>query len=178
MTLHLHLMLAAAALGLFHFTAAHGQKGELSFAAGRFISFPSLTEGGTPSGLKVGLGLEAIGQYNFSNRSALLLKTSLTSWGFRQPMFYDTKRLTFFTFQGGYNYQFGTSGFFIDGLAGVNHDLTNDFPTIVFTLGTGKQFIVKNDHIIDAGIDWVVGDDQGRVNFKAVFTLLPWPSKK
>ncbi len=151
--------------------SAQAQKGEKSIAAGPLISFPIGI-----SNLKIGLGLEAIGQYNFSDRSALLLKTNLASWSYKPGLSTDdTRRLTFLTLQGGYRYQFENSGFFINGLVGVDIELADGFSSISFTLGGGKRFIVKNIYFIDTGLDLVGGDAENRINLKAVFSLLRWP---
>ncbi|MDP4107494.1 MAG: hypothetical protein Q8935_21380 [Bacillota bacterium] len=156
------------------FGVAQAQKGDKSIAAGPLISFP-IGSDGFPSILKTGGGLEAIGQYNFSNRSALLLKMNLTSWGYKERMSgYGPRRLTFLSLQGGYKYQFGSSGFFINGLAGTDIDLGDRFSTISFTLGAGKRFTVKDDRFIDVGVDLAGGDAEGRVNFKVIFSLIQW----
>jgi hypothetical protein len=150
--------------------AVQAQKGEKNIAAGPLISFPLGLESGT-SDLKIGPGAEIIGQYNFSNRSALLLKTTLTSWAYKESISsYDVKRLSFLTFQGGYRYQFGASGFFIDGLVGVDIDLHDGYTTGSFTLGAGKRFI-KEERFIDVGIDLVGADAEERVNIKVLFSL-------
>ena len=152
---------------------AQGQKGEKSIAAGPLISFPLGI-----SDLKTGLGLEAVGQYNFSDRSALLLKTTLASWGYKSSATIDgTHRLTFLTLQGGYRYRFGNSGFYINTLVGTDIELADGFSSICFTLGGGKRFIVRDDYFIDAGLDLIGGDAQERINLKAVFSLLRWPKK-
>ncbi len=162
-------------MGLF--IAAEAQKGEKSITAGPLISFPVATTG--QSDLNPGLGLEATGQYNFSDRSALLLKTALTSWGYKKDVIiYDTKRLTFLTVQGGYKFQFVNSGFFVNGLVGTDNDLQDGFTTISFTLGAGKRFMFKDDRFIDAGIDLVGADAQSRVELKVIFRLFHWLAEK
>ena len=162
------------------FIASQAQKGDKSIAAGPLISFPVATESRTgQSDLKPGVGLEAIGQYNFSSRSALLLKITLASWGYKKgAITYDTKRLTFLSLQGGYKFQFGNSGFFVNGLVGSDTELQDGFTTISFTLGAGKRFTVRDDRFIDAGIDLIGGDAEGRVNVKVIFSLIQWLTEK
>ena len=156
------------------FGAAQAQKGEKSIAAGPLISFPLELEG-TTGDLKPGLGIETIGQYNFSKKSALLLKMTFASWGIKNEAYgYETKRLNFLTFQGGYQYQFGSSGFFINGLLGADIDLQDGYTTGCFTLGIGKRFMIKNDRFIDAGIDLMGADAQERINIKIIFSLFRW----
>ncbi|MBA2329857.1 MAG: hypothetical protein H0V91_09575 [Flavisolibacter sp.] len=117
--------------------------------------------------------MEAIGQYNFSNRSALLLKTSFTSWAYQNWALYyrESRRVSFLTIQGGYGYQFGTSGFFINGLAGLDADLHDSFTSVSFTLGAGKRFIVNEDRFLDVGIDFVVADAENRLKIKVLLSL-------
>ncbi|MBE7172787.1 MAG: hypothetical protein INR73_19585 [Williamsia sp.] len=162
------------------FLAGRAQKGAKSIAAGPLISFPLATEsGGGRSNLNPGFGLEAVGQYNLSDKSALLLKATLASWGYKyifNP--YGAKRLTLLTLQGGYKYQFGSSGFFINGLLGTDIELRDTYASISFTVGAGKRFILKNNRFIDAGIDVVGGDAEGRVNLKAIFSLFQWLAAK
>jgi hypothetical protein len=123
--------------------------------------------------------LEALGQYNVSNNGALLLKSTLASWSYKRYVTgFGTDRITFLTFQGGYRYQFGGSGFFINGLVGSDIELDDGFATISFTLGAGKRFPIKDIYFIDAGIDLVGGDAESRVNFKALFSLFQRPKKQ
>ena len=157
-----------------HFGIAEAQKGETSFAAGPLISFPLGTESRSgQSDLKTGIGLEGIGQYNFSEKSALILKAILASWSYKESVrsYYENNRLTLLTFQGGYRYQFGASGFFINGLVGVDIDLQDRFTTGSYTLGGGKRFTMKENRFIDAGIDLIGADAQARVNIKVIFSL-------
>ena len=161
------------------FIAVQAQKGDKSIAVGPLLSFPLATESRTgQSDLKPGVGLEAIGQYNLSYRSALLLKMTLASWGYKKGVTYDTKRLTFLSLQSGYKFKFGNSGFFVNGLVGTDTELKDGFTTISFTLGAGKRFTVRDDRFIDAGIDLVGGDAEGRVNFKVIFSLIQWVTQK
>lgn len=151
--------------------AAQTQKGEKSIAAGPLISIPLglETQG---SAYNTGFGAEIVGQYNFSVKSALLLKTTLATWGIKNSNSrFETNRLTLFTVQGGYKYQFHPSGFSISGLVGVDVDLSDSFTSVSFTLGAGKRFFLKNDRFIDVGIDFVGADAEERVNIKALFSL-------
>src|SRR6188768_1106054 len=96
---------------------AQAQKGEKSISAGPLISFPLPKSKRGNSDLKTGWGLETIGQYNVSNKSALLVKLTYASWGYKEDAtVYGVNRLSLLTIQGGYQYQFGRSGFFINGL--------------------------------------------------------------
>jgi hypothetical protein len=156
------------------FGEAHAQKGEASIAAGPLFSFPLGTE--TRSGesdLKPAIGLEAIGQYNVSDRSALLLKVTIVSWAYKDSAryYYDTKRLTLLTTQGGYQYQFGESGFFVNGLVGIDIDFDDAFISGSFSLGAGKRFFIKESRFVDVGIDLIGADAPSRVNIKALFSL-------
>jgi hypothetical protein len=156
------------------FEAALAQQGETSLTAGPLLSFPLGTE--SPNGktnLKPGIGLEAMGQYNFSDRSGLLLKITLASWAYKDSAryYYDAKRLTLFTTQGGYRYQFGESGFFINGLIGIDIDLHETVAMVSFTLGAGKRFMMEGDRFFDVGIDLTGADAQARVNIKVLFSL-------
>jgi hypothetical protein len=169
------------------FGVAQAQKGQTSIAAGPLLSFPLKSETRTGKNyLRTGLGLEGLGQYNFSEKSALLLKTTLASWAYKDSVItdsvlthYGNKRLILLTFQGGYRYQIGTSGFFINGLIGVDIDLHNRFTTRSFTLGAGKRFLMKEDRFFDAGIDLLSGRyTKTRLNMKVVFSLFRQSAKK
>ncbi|MEP7229159.1 MAG: hypothetical protein ABI691_02840 [Ginsengibacter sp.] len=158
------------------FISAWAQKGEKSISAGPLISFPFAPESSTgQNDINPGLGLEAIGQYNFTDKSALLLKTTLTSWGYKKNgIIYDTKRLTLFSLQFGYKLQFLNSGFFIDGLVGTDTELRDGFTTISFTLGAGKRFMIKDNGFMNVAIDLVGGDVENRINLKVIFSLFQW----
>jgi hypothetical protein len=163
------ILLLLLLIGLLE--TAQAQKGEKSIAAGPLISFPLGLETRT-SNFKTGIGAEIIGQYNVSNRSAVLLKTTLASWAYNERMSADdAKRLTFLTFQGGYRYRFGASGFFVDGLVGVDIDLHDSYPTASFTLGAGRRFMVNEERFFDVGIDIVGADSEERINIKVLFSL-------
>ena len=152
------------------FEVVQAQKGEKIIIAGPLISFPLGLESGT-SNINPGIGVELIGQWNISNRSALLLKTTLASWGYKEHITaYDANRFSLLTFQAGYRYQFGIAGFFVDGLVGLDLDLHDSYTTGSFTLGVGKRFINK-ERFIDVGIDLVGGDAEERVNIKILFSL-------
>jgi hypothetical protein len=157
---------------------AEAQKGEKSIAAGPLISFPLGLES-RGSHYKTGLGAEILGQYNVSNRSALLLKITLASWAYKERyVLYGAKRLSFLTLQGGYRYRFGTSGYFMDGLVGVDMDLHDSFTSVSFTLGAGKRLIVNEERFFDVGIDFVGGDAEERLNIKVLFTLFRYHGEK
>lgn len=168
------------------FEVAQAQKDQISIAAGPLLSIP-LTNN-TRSGisyLKTGLGLEGIGQYNFSEKSALLFKATIASWAYKNKVItdsvlthYGNKRLTFLTFQGGYQYQFGTHGIFINGLIGGDIDLHDRSVTRSLTLGAGKRFLMKENRFFDAGIDLVAGHTQTRLNMKIIFSIFQRLAKK
>ena len=152
------------------FEVVQAQKGEKTLTGGPLISIPLGLESGT-SDINPGIGVELIGQWNISNRSALLLKTTLASWGYKERMTtYGDNRFSLLTFQGGYRYLFGTAGFFADGMVGIDLDLNENYTTGCFTLGLGKRFINKGRYI-DVGIDLVGGDADERLNIKVLFSL-------
>lgn len=157
--------------------SVQAQKGEKSISLGPLISFP-LDRYIYPRCLKSGVGLEAIGQYNFSNKSALLLQTILASYGIRRESinYCEVPRSSISSLKGGYRYQFANTGFFTNVLAGI--DSYDGFTSISFTFGAGKRFTVKNVYFIDTGIDYIDGDTESRVNIKATFSLLRRPKIK
>src|SRR5690349_9794835 len=84
------------------FEGVQAQKGEKSISAGPLISFP-LSTSMYQNHLKIGAGLELTGQYNTSNKSALLLQISFTSFGVKQqaPYFF-TNSIRIISVKGGY----------------------------------------------------------------------------
>ncbi len=150
------------------FGAVQAQKGAKSISIGPVISFPLRTYAYSRQ-LPTGVGLEAIGQYNFSNRSAALLQIDYTS--------HRRFRMKIFSLAGGYRYQFGSSGLFANILAGISKISFDNYGSYVndlLTLGAGKRFIIFNDYFIDAGIEYGGGDGETRLNIKATFSLLHW----
>ena len=163
--------------GVF-FYSVQAQKGGVSIAAGPLISIPVGSSAGGETSLKTGVGLIAIGQYNLSNKGALLLQTSIAGYG-TKPMRsnYTGESISIFSLQGGYKYQLGSAGYFINGLTGI--DSYSDYGTsITFALGAGKRFIIKDVYFIDTGIDYLFGDTDPRFNIKAVFSILQRPKPK
>ncbi len=152
----------------------YAQKGEKSISAGPFISYPFNTFGYRRR-LSTGLGLEATGHYNLSNKSALLLRMGWTfyhqEYGYNDPV---RSSITLFLFAGGYQYQFGNSGFFANFLAGIENETYDYFNSGAFTLGVGKRFKIKEERFIDSGIDASTGAES-RLNLKVTFSLFQWP---
>jgi hypothetical protein len=77
--------------------------------------------------------------------------------------------------KGGYKYDISTSKFFINGLVGT--DIYSDGPAVSFTLGGGKRFSIKDVYFIDAGIDFIGGDTEQRINIKVSFSIFQRPKK-
>ncbi len=96
------------------FEAVQAQKGTKSISAGPLISFP-LDKYVYQSCLKPGAGLEAVGQYNFSNKSALLLQISIASYAIRREIinYCEGSRASISSLKGGYRYQFANYLFYI-----------------------------------------------------------------
>ena len=148
------------------FESVRAQKGHTSISAGSLISFPL-----EPYGYyKTGVGLEITGQYYLASRSSLLLQIGLTSLGAHYE-----ESLTILSLKGGYKYDIGASGFFVNGLVGT--DMYDGLAAPSLTLGGGKRFSVKDVYFIDAGIDLIGGDTQQRVNIKAAFSIFQRPKK-
>jgi hypothetical protein len=151
------------------------QKGDKSISAGPFISFPTANH--LIPDYTTGVGIEATGQYNTSNRSAVLLQAGLTSLRIKQAYNIYNNNLTIASLKGGYKYDISSSGFFINGLVGADIEPADGFSTISFTLGAGKRFPFRGIYFIDAGIDYIDGDTERRLNIKAAFSLLRRPKK-
>jgi hypothetical protein len=162
----LFLLLSAAVFGV-----THAQKGEKNISAGPVFSFPA----GITSAdiLKPGIGIEVVGQSFLSQKSSILLTTSLVTWGYQEGAinYPENNRLTVFTIQGGYRHQAGNSGIFLNGLLGVDIDLSDGFLTGAFGFGAGKRLIVKENRFIDIGIDFIGADAAARVNLKILLSL-------
>ena len=94
------------------FENVRAQKGYKSISAGTLISFP--VESQAHDIYKTGIGLEITGQYHLASRSSLLLQIGLTSLGAKYG-----ESLTILSLKGGYKYDIGPSGFFINGLVGT-----------------------------------------------------------
>jgi hypothetical protein len=156
--------------------ATQAQKGAVSIAAGPLISIPvAFREARVYTNLKPGAGIVAIGQYNVSDKSALLLQMGLAVYGNKYYFnYYGQRRISIFSLQGGYKYHLGSRGYFINGLAGFD-SYSNYGSAICFGLGAGKQFIIKEAYFINGGVDYMFGDTDPRFNFKAAFSLCRKP---
>ena len=146
------------------------QKGDISLSLGPMISFPTASH--TIPGYKIGAGIEATGQYYFASRSSLLFQIGFTSFGTKQVQNYYENNLKLISIKGGYRYDIGSSGFFLNALVGTDIEAEDNFTTVSFTLGAGKRFLVKDFYFIDAGIDYIDGDTERRVNIKVAFGIL------
>jgi hypothetical protein len=158
---------------------AEAQKGEKSIAAGVLVALPENKNNidYLRRSWNMGMGLEGIGQYNFTQKSAALLQlqiTRYTGFSYSNPYQNDwtyvrTSAMTL-SLKGGYRYQFTTSGFYANVLAGVE---SNGLYTSA-ALGVGKRFTVKDIYFLDTGIDYTGGFIR-RYNIKAVFSFLRRP---
>lgn len=149
------------------------QKGEKSISVGPLVSFPQRE--GYYGYQKTSVGLEAIGQYNVTNKSGLLLQVQFTQVRMDKE-FTRYRQYTSLSLKGGYRYQFTNSGFYTNVLGGVEKD-RDGYMAMSAALGAGKRFPVKNGYFIDSGIDYIVGSPS-RLNIKAVFSLLLRPKKQ
>jgi hypothetical protein len=160
--------------------AVQAQKGEKSIAAGVLVALPEnkniiYSDGRT---WNMGVGLEGIGQYNFTQKSAALLQLQLNRFTgydfgyFNYPNVLTKVHISAMTLslRAGYRYQFTPSGFYANVLAGVE---SNGLYTSA-ALGVGKRFKVKDIYFLDTGIDYTGGFIR-RYNIKAVFSLLKMP---
>ena len=158
---------------------AEAQKGEKSIAAGILLALPENKNTIYSNGhnYNIGVGLEGIGQYNFTQKSAALLQLQLTrftgyDYYFTEPnvaTMVNTSIMTL-SLKAGYRYQFTPSGFYANVLVGAESN--GLFPTAA--LGVGKRFTVKDIYFLDTGIDYTGGFIR-RYNLKAVFSLLRKP---
>jgi hypothetical protein len=147
-------------------TAAGAQKGEKSVSAGGLISFPS-NSGDPVVEFKTGWGAEVNGVLMLTNRSGLQVQAGIG--GFQPKYFPD--HWTFYWTKAGYRYQFGTSGFYLNGLLGPEFDLEIGDPFITFTGGGGKRFFFAGKHFIEVGVEYVFGDTENRTNLKLAYGL-------
>ncbi len=107
-----------------------------------------------------------------------MLQTSLAGYGNKYPYFnYAGRRVSIFSFGGGYKYQLGSLGYFINGLAGID-SYSGYGSSIAFAVGAGKRFVIKEKSFVDAGVDYVFGDTDNRFTIKAVFSVLRRPKVK
>ena len=164
----MHRLFLLLSIGVFG--VSYGQKGERSIAAGPVFSLPA---GISAHNLKPGIGIEGVGQSFLSQKSSLLLSTALATWAYEESAinYVGNTRLTVFTLLGGYRYQAGSSGFYINGLLGVDIDLGDGFLTGAFSFGAGKRLSWKENRFIDIGIDYIGADAASRVNLKVLISL-------
>jgi hypothetical protein len=148
----------------------HAQKGEKSIAAGLLVAFPDRQSTYVDfTRWKTSIGIETIGQYAFSNKSALLLQLQavrLSGNHFNGSVEYPTHELST-ALKGGYRLQFYPSSFFINALVGLELNRGNT----TATLGLGNRFELTNNRFLDVGLEYT----QGYIStyrLRAVFSLL------
>jgi hypothetical protein len=138
---------------LFTSTQLLAQKGQVSLSAGPLVSFPVDRFG---DNTKTGFGLEVNGQYGVSPKSSLIAQAALINYS-AKVAYADTiqSRFSVLNLNGGYRYQFGASGIYVNGLVGAELDLSDGFASIAFTLGGGKRFTFNNGRQLDVGVDYL-----------------------
>ena len=83
----------------------------------------------------------------------------------------ESQRLSIFSVRGGYQYNFSVADFFANLLVGLDKDSYSPFWSYSMRLGAGKRIALKNDHYLNAGVDYVFGDTYSRINLKALIIL-------
>lgn len=175
----MQIRLATVLMCIVLFGTAHAQKGAFSIAAGPFISVPVGLSNVRIGYLKPGAGLVAIGQYNVSLKSALLLQASIAVYGTKPWLnTYTGDPIFMSSLCGGYRYQLSSAGYFINVLAGFSGYSIHGLSSTDFALGTGKRIIIKEVYFIDAGVDFIFGHTSNRFNIKVAFSLLRRPKVK
>jgi hypothetical protein len=175
-----YFILLVAIAGLL--SKVEAQKGEKSIAAGLLVALPENKNviNSDSRTWKIGVGLEGIGQYNFTQKSAALLQLQLTRFSGYDYGYFNYPNVlsrvhtsaTTLSVKAGYRYQFTPSGFYANVLAGV--ESYGLYATAA--LGVGKRFAVKDIYFFDTGIDYT-GGFLRRYNIKAVFSLLKRPKQ-
>jgi hypothetical protein len=148
----------------------HAQKGERSLAAGLLLAFPEkYSRYRDFTNWKTGVGIEGIGQYNLSEKSALLLQLQVIRFSGRYYSGFTEFPMHEFSaaVKGGYRYQFDPSGFFINALVG--YELSSGYTPAA--LGVGKRFLLHNSRFLDAGIEYA-GGEISSYRLRVVFSLL------
>jgi hypothetical protein len=153
------------------FGKASAQKGDKSLAAGLLIAIPQAADYYQYEAWNTSAGAEAIGQYNFSNKSAVLLQLQVIHFAGHENYGFSDYPVDFtsISLKGGYRYDFTKSGFYANFLLGVE---LNGMYTPA-TLGLGKRFQLKN-HFIDAGLDYT-GGYIPHYSLRAVYSLAQKP---
>jgi hypothetical protein len=148
----------------------HAQKGEKSIAAGLFVAFPDKQSTYVDfTRWKTSIGVEAIGQYAFSNKSALLFQLQavrLSGDHFNGSVEHPTHELST-ALKGGYRLQLYPSGFFINALVGLELNRGNT----TGTLGLGNRFELPDNRYLDIGVEYTEGYLK-TYRLRAVFSLL------
>lgn len=169
------------------------QQGEKSIAGGLYVAFlPQRTVNlyDFSRFRKMNVGLEAIGQYNFTDKSAALLQIQLTRFAGQEYEYSYSPTpphqtiigehpfsFLSLSLKGGYRYQFTQSGFYANVLAGIEEGKTGTYSETFFpvAVGCGKRFPIKDFYFIDVGIERISGGYVNRWNVRAVFSLLRRP---
>ncbi|WP_207493863.1 outer membrane beta-barrel protein [Aridibaculum aurantiacum] len=152
------------------------QKHETNITLGPLVSVPTYVL--LNKQWKTGFGMEAMAQYNFTNRSVLLLQTSFASHGLKNApgQHSGTKQnINIFSFRGGYKYVFGSSGWYVNGSAGPEYKTASNVE-FSYLIGAGKRINLTEDYFVDAGVDYISGGTNVRLNFKALFSI--WRNRK
>ena len=146
---------------------SEAQKGDKSIAAGVLVALPVSDPYSPYESWNTGFGIEGIGQYNFSNKSSLLLQFQAIYFSSQQnyaPSSFSTSIITL-ALKGGYRYDFTPNGFYANFLIGLE---LKELLTPA-TLGVGKRFLLGN-HFIDAGVEYT-GGYVPHYGIRAVYSL-------
>jgi hypothetical protein len=148
------------------FGKSAAQKGNKSLAAGLLIAIPEFAGYYQDKSWNNSVGVEGIGQYNFTQKSSALLQLQIIHFtGHYNSGSSEGPRFTSISLKGGYRYDFTRSGFYANFLLGVELYEMNT-PA---TLGIGKRFQINN-HFLDAGIEYT-GGYVPHYSFRAVYSL-------
>ena len=168
------------------FKISIAQKGEKSIVAGVFVALNSHKNVlySDYHSWNNGAGLEATGQYNFTDKSAALLQLQLTRFNgaiYTYPEHWVNTSSLSFSIKAGYRYRVTSSGFYANLLAGFeaadDQDGIGDYNKwyTPVAIGFGKRFTIKNNYFIDGGIDYYASGFINRFNLKVVFSVFRRP---
>lgn len=147
---------------------AEAQKGNRSLAAGLLVAIPQSDPYMAYESWNNSIGVEGIGQYNFTRKSSVVLQLQIIRFSgasYYSPSVYPTK-FTSLALKGGYRYDFSPIDLYANFLLGV--ELNEMFTPA--TLGIGKRFHIHNK-FIDAGVEYT-GGYIPHYSIRAVYSLL------
>ena len=164
-------------IAMLSFVTTAAQLGKNSISLGPSFSY-SLPEGGKPNILKPGPGIDATVQFGVGKRGGVLIQGGIASFKSNEKWtYYDDDKIMILSSKSGYRHFFTPGGFYAHGMIGYDYYTDNEPLSFSVTGGGGRRFAFGRSFFLDAGLDFIDGKTERRLQARLGFGVFPKRSR-